>query len=406
MRTSQSGPTSRRVALAFVGAFLAVGLVYASVFVVPPLIAVFTDDLGLSHAQSGLLMSAYLAAYALTSFLSGRLADRIGPARAMSAGMLLAGLSGLLFASTSSFAVFLVARFLLGVAVAAVYAPGIALVTRLVPPRRMTFAVGIFLSGVSAGIAVAFLATPLLEDALSWRWPFVIFGIATIVGAVVVAVLTVGLDRDRPAAVAAAGGELVSLFRNAAFVKVCVGLFTGMFALYGVYTWIPPYLDESAGFSAGRISLALTVGTVLGIPATMAAGWLADRLGRPVAVAGLGLGTAVAVLPFAFTDTISYAAALVITLVASAGTTAGMSVLFAVPPMTVDPGRAASATGLAVSIAMAGSITSTYFGGALVGWTDGYDVPFVVYGIATLVTVLAVFPLAARGLARVRAGAV
>ncbi|MEZ5098953.1 MAG: MFS transporter [Thermoleophilia bacterium] len=404
MPTTGDPPSRTRVILAFVGAFLAVALVYGCVFVVPPLISTFTDDLGLSHAQAGLLMSAYLAAYALTSFLSGPLADRVGLVRAISGGLVLAGLAGILFASTSSLAVFLVARALLGVSVAIVYAPGITLVSRLVPPQRLNLAVGIFLSGVSAGIAVAFLLTPLLEDALSWRWPFVVFAIATIAGAAAFALLAHGLGGARSAAGAERRGELASLFRNAAFVRVCAGLFTGMFALYGVYTWIAPYLDESAGFSAGRISLALTAGTVVGIPATMAAGWLADRLGRPVAVAGLGLATAIAVLPFAMTDTISYPAALAITLVASAGTTAGMSVLFAVPPRTVAPAQAAGAAGLSVSIAMAGAITSTYVGGALVGWTDGYDVPFVVFSIATLVAVLVVFPIAARGLARARPG--
>lgn len=403
MDARRDAPGGLRVTLAFAGAFVAVGLVYLGVFVVPPLITVFTDDLGLSHSESGLLMSIYLIAYALTSFTSGPLADRFGAAQVMFAGTVIVGLSSLLFMATTSLGVFLVARFGVGIGTALVYAPGITFAARLLPPRRMTTGIGLYLSGLSAGVTLAFLITPLLEDALSWRWPFVVAGIACVLGAVVFAVLAFPLSRPAPAPTSDTRAvDLGSLLRNVPFLKVSLGLFASMFVAYGVFTWVPPYLDESAGLSTGQLSLALTLAVALGIPATLLAGWLADRTGRPVLVASVGMGMAATLLVLAALDDISFGLAMAMTVIATAGVTGGLIPLFALPAATVDPSGAARATGLATSFAMAGAIVSTYLGGALVGATDGYGLPFVVYVAMTAVAVLLLLPLAAQALARLR----
>ena len=74
MTAAPSTRLDRKAIVAFIAAFLAVGLTYISVFIVPPLITVFVDDLGLSHSQAGTLMSVYLAGYAVISLVCGQLA--------------------------------------------------------------------------------------------------------------------------------------------------------------------------------------------------------------------------------------------------------------------------------------------------------------------------------------------
>ena len=66
MSSGQAAPrTSTPGALA---AVITVAALYATIFTVPPLIApIFHDELGLSFADAGLLMTVYLAAYAAVS---------------------------------------------------------------------------------------------------------------------------------------------------------------------------------------------------------------------------------------------------------------------------------------------------------------------------------------------------
>ena len=387
----------RAAVVAFVGAFLAVALAYLAVFVVPPLIAVFVDDLGLSHSQAGALMSVYVAGYALTSLVSGQLADRYGAIAVMAAGLVLAAASTLLFVATENLAVFLVSRAGVGIATALVYSPGITFVARLLPERQLSTGIGIYFSGLSAGVTVAFVSVPLLEDSTSWRWPFVVFGIAIAIGAVAFPLMArpVAARASRPQQVTSSGRVPVwRLMRDPSFLYVCATLFAGMFVAYGVFTWIAPFMDESAGFSPRQISLALGVSVALGMPATVIAGWASDRSGRPLSVAAVAYAMIGSLLVLAAVDQISFALATAMALVASFGATGGLVPLFALPSMVVTPEAAATATGIATAAAMSGAIASTFLGGWLIGVSDGYAVPFVVYVVASAAAVAIVFPLA------------
>jgi MFS family permease len=142
----------------------AVGPLYVAIFAVPPLIPTFVERLGISHAEAGLLMSAFTFAYAVASPVAGAIADRIGPPRAVVAGLLLCGLATLAFALAESFAALLVLRAVIGLSASLIYAPGIVLVLSVIPRERAS-AVGWFSSALYIGIATSYLATPLVRAA-------------------------------------------------------------------------------------------------------------------------------------------------------------------------------------------------------------------------------------------------
>ena len=398
MAATPSAQVDGKTAAALMGAFVALGLTFAAVFVVPPLITVFVDDLGLSHAQAGDLMTSYLIGYVLASLVAGQLADRFGAVQMMTTGLVLGAASTFLFAATDELGVFLLARFGIGIATGFVYAPGIAFVARLLPPRLINSGVGIYTSGLSVGILIVFTTTPLLEEATSWRWAVITFGIALAVGTALflLAAAPVAGRASRPSEVVAdAGIATKKLLTDSTFIRVCISLFLAMFVAYGVYTWIAPYLDETAGFSAGQISLALALSVAAGIPATLLAGWLADRSGRPLLVASAGFSMVTALLVLAAVDEISFALATIVAIIATFGTAGALVPLFVLPSRVVEPAGVAKATGIATAIAMSGALVSTVLGGRLVGWTDGYTVPFIVYVCAMALAVVVVFPLVA-----------
>jgi predicted MFS family arabinose efflux permease len=339
-------------------------------------------------------MSVYLIAYAVTSPLSGPLAGRIGAVPLMATGLVLAGGGSLLFATTDSLAIFLLARALVGIGTGLVYAPGLGLAISQAPARLATTAVGVYLAFLSVGITVAFLLTPLLEDSSGWAAPFWVAGAAVLAGTLVFVALCSGARATR----AGARAQPVSprtLAGNRPFVALSAVLFASMFATYGVQTWIPPYLDESAGFSAGQISLALTLATVLGIPAPLLVGWLADRTGRPLTVAGAGIGLGATVIVLAVVDVVSYGLATLVTVVATVGVIGGLIPLFTLPAIVVPRDALEVASGIATASAMTGAIIATFVGGALVGATDGYTAAFVLYTAVTAIAVGVLMPWAA-----------
>ena len=350
-------------------------------------------------------MTAYLVGYVLLSLVAGQLADRYGAITVMASGLALAAASTFLFAATDNFGVFLVARLGIGAATGLVYAPGIAFVVRLLPRRQLSTGVGIFSSGLSVGILFVFLATPLLEEAASWRWAVVAYGVAMVIGTAVFIGATRPVSSRASRAVdfsSDPGVPTRQLVTDSSFLRICAALFMAMFVAYGVYTWIAPYFDETAGFSARQISLALAVSVAAGIPATLLGGWLSDRTGRPLLVSGSSLAMVAVLVVLAASDQIAFGVATLVALVATFGAAGALVPLFSLPAKVVTAGTAAKATGIATAAGMSGALVSTLLGGRLVEATDGYTVAFIVYVAAAAAALIVVFPLASLALRNAR----
>jgi predicted MFS family arabinose efflux permease len=304
----------------------------------------------------------------------------------------------------NSFAVFLVSRLAVGIAGGLIYAPGLTFALSLLPPRRGNVGVGVFLSGLALGSTVAFFATPLLEGALGWRSPFRVFGAAILVGAAAVWVL-VGFAGAARASSLDARGVLRELLGNRTLLVTCLAIFVSLFVAYGVFTWIPPYLDEDANLSRSQISVTAMLMTLVGIPATLLAGWLADRTRRPLLVAGVALLLPVTLVLLAGTSQVSHVSATVVAALSAFGVSGGLIPLYALPPTLTRNDVAASASGLAAAFGMAGGIVSTYLGGYLIGATGGYGVAFAAYTVTAAVTVFVLLPLLALNLRGIRQAA-
>ena len=221
-----------------------------------------------------------------------------------------------------------------------------------------------------------------------------------LIGAVVVLVVSGPFSHRASSADNARTTPVRTLLASRPFRLLLVSLFGGLFVAYGVFTWIPPYLDESAGFTTAEISLTSALMTLVGIPATFGLGWLADRSRRPLAVAAAALAFPIALVVFALTSTPSPGFATLVAAVSAFGVSGGLGPLYAQPPALFGAAGGASASGIAASAAMGGAVTSTYLGGWIVGATDGYSVAFWIYAIAAAVTGLVLVPLVAASLRR------
>jgi ACS family glucarate transporter-like MFS transporter len=143
------------------------------------------EEYGLSNVQLGYVFSAMLIGYALFQTVGGRLADRFGPRRVLTAGVVWWGIfTGLtaLVPSTIRGALFLfiAIRFLLGVGEAVVYPSSNQFVARWIPAHERGIANGWIFAGVGAG---AGLSPPLITYFMlhyGWRssfWACAIIGL-------------------------------------------------------------------------------------------------------------------------------------------------------------------------------------------------------------------------------------
>src|SRR5271169_4065662 len=142
-------------------------------------------DLRLSNTQLGLAFSAFAIPYALFQLVGGWIGDKFGPRLTLSACCAMVGASTMLTGAARGFASLFVLRLAVGFAEGAAFPTATRAMSIWTPVREWGFAQGITHSFARIGNAVTPPLMAVLLLAVSWRRPFVILGLASIVWLVV-----------------------------------------------------------------------------------------------------------------------------------------------------------------------------------------------------------------------------
>ena len=152
--------------------------------------AKISEEFAISNVRLGLVFSAFLLGYALFQTPAGWLADRFGPRRMLTLGVLWWGAFTALTAAISHnvgriVLVLVVIRFLLGAGEAIIYPASNQFVARWVPSNERGVANGIIFAGVGIGAGIT---PPLISFVMlryGWRSSFLISALIGLVAAAV-----------------------------------------------------------------------------------------------------------------------------------------------------------------------------------------------------------------------------
>jgi MFS family permease len=134
--------------------FLASAIVFFDVAfyaAIAPLLPDYVDEFGLSHAQAGVLVAAYAAGTLLASLPAGLVATRVGPRRTTIVGLLLLGVSSVVFGFGNTIGLLDAARFAQGVAGALIWSGALTWLITTTPTERRGSVIGTALGTAIAG---------------------------------------------------------------------------------------------------------------------------------------------------------------------------------------------------------------------------------------------------------------
>lgn len=259
-------------------------------------------DLGMTKGTAGLLNSLTLLASGIGGVAFGFIADRLGRKRALMLSIFTYSICSFASGLATSVLMLAVFRFILGLGMGGEWNTGATLVAETWPTELRAKAISIVQSSWAIGYALAALVTGIVLHYADWRMAFFV----GILPALVVLWIRRGVpesemwqERQRVAkegashSSAAQGQKTESAFSDLfrpPYVKHTFTLlfmnFFGMFAWWGLFTWIPPYLSlpveqGGRGFGIMGTTTLLVVLNLVGMfPGYASFGWVADYLGR------------------------------------------------------------------------------------------------------------------------------
>ncbi|ASR35270.1 transporter [Prauserella marina] len=265
--------------------------------------------LGVSEGTAGLMVTipGLVAAVSapLVTVATGRVDRRVVLAVLIG----LVGAANLVSSVATSFALVLVARFLVGISVGGFWslAGGIAL--RLVPPKHVPRATAVIFGGVETASVLGVPAGTFLGDLSGWRTAFAAVGVLGLISLACVVLLVPKLPARRTIGFV----DLRDLFTGNRGVRkgitVTFLVITGHFL---AYTFLRPILGE-AGVEAKATGALLLAFGVAGICGNFLAGALiGNRLRLTVTGIGVLLGTAMVLLAVVELTTFTAGAILVL----------------------------------------------------------------------------------------------
>jgi MFS family permease len=246
-------------------------------------------EFGMSKSTAGLLNSLTLLASAIGSFVFGLLADRYGRRRMLSLSILTYSLFTFACGFTTTVLALAICRFLLGLGMGGEWNSGVTLVAETWPSAWRGRAMGIVQSSWAVGYALAAVVAGVVLAHANWRWVFFV--------GVLPAAITFWIQHDVPEPELwkrqKRGGQenqqdKSALWRAALprLVPLLAMNTFGMFAWWGLFTWIPAYLglpvsQGGRGFQMFGVSSFLVVLNLLGmLPGYLLFGIFADWQGR------------------------------------------------------------------------------------------------------------------------------
>jgi MFS family permease len=257
-------------------------------------IAFIMRDLHMSKQSAGLLNTLTLLASGIGGVLFGFIADRIGRTRALMLSILTYSVCSFASGLANSVMVLAIIRFLLGLGMGGEWNTGATLVAETWPTHLRARALAVVQSSWAIGYALAAIVAGIMLPHTGWRYVFFV--------GVLPALVTLWIQKDvpeselwkrrqrSPTSIGVDSqirfSELFgSLYRRKTLSLLLMNTF-GMFAWWGLFTWIPPYLSlpiDQGGRGFGTLSTTalLVFLNLVGMgPGYASFGWVADRLGR------------------------------------------------------------------------------------------------------------------------------
>jgi DHA1 family purine ribonucleoside efflux pump-like MFS transporter len=256
-----------------VALMVAIFTLVTSEFLPASLLPLMASDFGITEGVAGQVVTATALVGMIAGPAMGVVFPNLDRKRLLVGLLVLALLSNLLTAVAPSYAIVVVARLVLGVAIAGTWSMALAVSSHLVPADKLGRAMSVVNIGVAGATVAAVPLGALISSFAGWRAVFWAVSVATAVAIVLFLVLM-------PSVPAKAGGGIRTLgdvLRSRIVLFGLIGLAVLVAGHFGSYTFIRTAAEGVSGLTPATIAILLAIYGVGGLAGNLLSGLVVDR---------------------------------------------------------------------------------------------------------------------------------
>lgn len=251
------------------------------IFVVSVLASTFIEEFNLTRFELGLIGSLNTFVGALTSPMTGRLTDRIGPRLSTAASQMIGAFGFMLLALSQSVIMLVIAALVLGLPQGWGNPSTNALIAERVEPGRRGTITGIKQSGVTLGLFLAGLTLPTMANEFGWRGAIWIYAAAFAAAALVPLLLPAAVAPFESTHAATADVEARPYDMRAVWL---IALYAFLMGTSGgaIARFLALFAEEEVGMSKTTAGLVVSITGLVGMATRIIAARLAENRIAPL----------------------------------------------------------------------------------------------------------------------------
>jgi len=349
------------------------------------LLPTFQDEWQLSHTAAGWISAAYYAGYMVLVPLLASITDRIDARKIMGIGAIFGVVAAIGYALLAEgFWSALALRFLAGISLAAIYMPGLKVVSDNTEGTHQSRFVSFYTASFSIGASLSYLLSGEINAIAGWRWAFAASAVSTAISLAIV-VLYVPSGQVRKGERGTLFSDFKVVFKSRPAMAYILGYTAHMWELFSFRSWIVAFLAFSirmqpTGVFTWSPTQVAFLSNLIGLPSSIGGNELSQKFGRRRVVTIVMLGSAMLGATLGFTATLPYL--LVVLLVIIYGmTVTGDSASLTAGAVAAAPAGLRGTTlavhstlgfGAAFLSPLAIGVVLDFFGGNLFAWGMGF----------------------------------
>lgn len=263
-------------------------------FIVPGILAPMAKDLGETVETTSNLVTYFALAAGLAGPPVAAIATRLPPRILLVAAMLLFTVSNLVIAFASDYMLMVIARIAQGCALPGLVSTASTSLAELAGPQRTGKAVSVLYIGVTAATVLGVPAGVFITEGVHWRVVFIGLAVLCLASAFLIGLTLPHTGRQQPHT-AVPQFHLIKCRTFLLHLLLSTILFAAMFC---GYTYLPAYLEQTAGLSGTEVGTLLLAFGMAGLTGNWLAGRVADyRPFEAAAIAACVLGISMSGIP-------------------------------------------------------------------------------------------------------------